>query len=261
VRAILLFLLAAALVFGESFKLFLKDGDYHVVREYHVEGERIRYYSTERSQWEEIPVALVDLAKTENTRKAHLEKLTNTAREEDEEEKAERSLKREIAAIPMDPGAYYDLDGKIEPVPSADYQIITDKKRRTLQILSPVPLVPGKASVVVKGDHAKFLVNEERPSFYLRLAKEERFGIIRLTPKKDMRIVENISIIPVAKQTMEERNQMDTFDQELADGLFRVWPEKPLTPGQYALVEFSDSQETNDVQLLVWDFAYQPAEK
>jgi hypothetical protein len=91
------------------------------------------------------------------------------------------------------------------------------------------------------------------------LAKQERFGIVRLTPKKDMRIVENISIIPVAKQTMEERKQMDTFDQELAEGLFRVWPEKPLTPGQYALIEFSDSQETNDVQLLVWDFAYQPA--
>jgi hypothetical protein len=261
VRAILLFLLAVTLVFGESFKLYLKDGDYHVVREYQVEGDRIRYYSTERSQWEEIPVALVDLTKTENTRKAQLGRLTDIAREEDEEEKAERALKREIASIPMDPGAYYDLDGKIEPVPSADYQIITDKKRRTLQILSPVPLVPGKASVVVKGDRAKFSVSEERPSFYLRLAKEERFGIVRLTPKKGMRIVENISIIPVAKQAMQERNQMETFDQQLAEGLFRVWPEKPLTPGQYALVEFSDSQETNDVQLLVWDFAYQPPQK
>jgi hypothetical protein len=261
VRGILLFLLGAALVFGENFKLYLKDGDYHVVREYHVEGDRIRYYSAERSQWEEIPVALVDLTKTENSRKAQLEKLTNTAREEDEEEKAERALKREIASIPIDTGAYYDLNGKIEPVPPADYQIITDKKRRALQILSPVPLVPGKASVVVKGDHAKFSVNEERPSFYLRLAKEERFGIVRLTPKKGVRIVENISIIPVAKQTIEQRDQMETFDQELAEGLFRVWPEKPLTPGEYALVEFSDSQETNDVQLLVWDFAYQPSAK
>ncbi len=260
-RAILLFFLAVALVFGANFKLYLKDGDYHLVREYHVEGDRIRYYSTERSQWEEIPVALVDLTKTEETRKAQLESLTTNAREEDEEEKAERAQKHEIASIPMDAGAYYDLDGKIELVPSADYQIITDKKRRTLQILSPVPLVPGKASVVVKGDHARFSVSEDRPSFYLRLAKEERFGIVRLTPKKGMRIVENISIIPVAKQTMEERNQMDTFDQELAEGLFRIWPEKPLTPGQYALVEFSDSQETNDVQLLVWDFAYQPAGK
>ncbi len=231
------------------------------MREYHAEGDRIRYYSAERSQWEEIPVALVDLAKTEKERKTKLESLTATAREEDEEEKAERAVRHEIASIPVDPGAYYDLEGKIEAVPSADYQIITDKKRRTLQILSPVPLIPGKASVVVKGEHAKFSVNEDRPSFYLRLAKEERFGILRLTPKKNMRIVENISIIPVAKQAMEDRKQMDTFDQELAEGLFRVWPEKPLTPGEYALVEFSDSQETNDVQLLIWDFAYQAAVK
>ncbi|MGB9404057.1 MAG: hypothetical protein WCA98_10980, partial [Candidatus Acidiferrales bacterium] len=41
-------------------KLFLKDGSFHVVREYHIDGDRVRYYSVERSQWEEIPAALVD---------------------------------------------------------------------------------------------------------------------------------------------------------------------------------------------------------
>ena len=116
-------------------------------------------------------------------------------------------------------------------VPAADYQIITDKKRKTLQVLSPVPLIPGKASVVIKGEHAKFSVNDERPSFYLRISKEERFGIIRLTPKKDMRVVENISIVPVAKQALEERKQMETFEQELASGLYRVWPEKGIDAG------------------------------
>ena len=124
-------------------------------------------------------------------------------------------------------------------------------------MVSPVPLIPGKASVIVKGEHAKFAVDDNRPSFYLRLAKEERFGIIRLTPKKNIRVVENIAILPVAKQAFEERKQMDTFEQQLASGLYRVWPEKPLTPGEYALVEFSDREDADDVELLVWDFAYQ----
>jgi hypothetical protein len=115
---------------------------------------------------------------------------------------------------------------------------------------------------VVKGEHAKFSVTDERPSFYLRLSKEERFGIIRLTPKKDMRVVENISIVPVAKQAVEERKQMETFEQELSSGLYRVWPERPLTPGEYALIEYSEREDaTEEVQLLVWDFAYQPATK
>lgn len=254
-RAVLLFLLTAVLLFGDTFKLYLKDGDYHVVREYQVLPDRIRYYSTERGEWEEIPKELVDLDKTERERKGKDEAVMKEAREEDEEAKAEREQRREIASIPMDVGAYYEDSGQVKPLKLADYQVITDKKRKTLQVLSPIPLIPGKASVVIQGDHAKFSVNEDRPAFYMRLAKEERFGIIRLTPKKNVRVVEDIAIVPVAKQAMEERKQMDTFDQELASGLYKVWPEKPLTAGEYAVVEFSDSTDKDDIELLIWDFA------
>jgi hypothetical protein len=74
-------------------------------------------------------------------------------------------------------------------------------------------------------------------------------------------VVENISVIPVAKQAVEDRKQMDTFEQELASGLYRVWPEKPLLPGEYALIEYAETGDVNDVELLVWDFAYKPAGK
>jgi hypothetical protein len=161
----------------------------------------------------------------------------------------------------MDPGGYYNQDGVVKPLKLADYQIITSKKRKTLQLLSPVPLVPGKASVVIKGDHSDFVVNDLRPNFYMRLAKQERFGIIRLTPKKEARLVENISIIPVTKQALEERKQMDTFEQELAYGLYKIWPEKPLEPGEYALVEFTETEDQQDIELLVWDFAVAPNAK
>jgi len=257
VRALLFLLLAAGLLSGEVLKLYLKDGGFHEVREYKISGDRIRYFSTERGEWEEIPVELVDLPKTERQRQASLDRARESEKAETDEERAEREMRKEIASIPMDAGAYYQSEGKIKPLVQADYQVITDKKRRTLQMLSPIPLVPGKASVVIKGERSKFTVTETRPSFYMRLAKEERFGIIRLTPKKNFRVVENISIVPVAKQALEERKQMDTFEQELASGLYRIWPEKALTPGEYALVEFSDKEDVDDVELLVWDFACQ----
>lgn len=257
-RAVLLFLLLAGLLFGDTFKLYLKDGDYHLVREYQVEGDRVRYYSTERGEWEEIPKALVDLDKTDREHKAVSEEAAKEAQEQDEEDKAEREQRREIASIPQDSGAYYKVGSQIKALPLADYQVITSKKRKTLQVLSPVPLVPGKASVVIQGDHSKFVVTENRPDFYLRLAKQERFGIISVTPKKNLRVVENISIIPVSKQNIEERKQMDAFQQQLDAGLFKVWPEKPLAPGEYALVEYSDDQENGEVDLLIWDFAYKP---
>ncbi|MBV8811102.1 MAG: hypothetical protein JO033_20735 [Acidobacteriaceae bacterium] len=261
VRVVLLFLLAAALLFGETFKLYLKDGGYHLVREYQVEGDRVRFYSTERGEWEEMPVALVDLTKTEQERKTKDEQVQQEARAEDEETKAERELRREIASIPMDPGAYYKVNDKIQAVPRADYQVITDKKRQLISVLAPVPLIPGKATVVIKGDHSNFVVTEPRPDFYFRLDKEERFGIVRLTPKKDHRIVENVSIIPVAKQAIEDRKQTETFEQELAPGLYRVWPEKPLEPGEYGVIEFADNGKPDDIELLVWDFAYRSASK
>ncbi len=254
-RVVLLFLLTAVLLLGETFKLYLKDGDYHVVREYQVAGDRIRYYSTERGDWEEIPKELVDLQKTERERKARDEQVGDEAREEHEEAQAVREQRREIASIPADVGAYYKQGEQVKALKMADYQVITDKKRKAIQVLSPIPIIPGKASVVIQGDHSKFSVNEDRPAFYMRLAKEERFGIIKLASKKNLRVVENISIIPVAKQAMEDRKQMDTFQQELDSGLYKVWPEKPLTPGEYAVVEFSDTGDQEDIQLLIWDFA------
>ena len=59
----------------------------------------------------------------------------------------------------------------------------------------------------------------------------------------------------------EERKQMNTFEQQLAGGLYKVWPEKPLEPGEYALVEFADTQDQQDIELLVWDFAIPGATK
>src|ERR1700687_1124980 len=40
--------------------LTLKDGTVHVVREYRRDGERVRYFSIDRHEWEELPAALVD---------------------------------------------------------------------------------------------------------------------------------------------------------------------------------------------------------
>ncbi len=38
----------AVTAFGAAIRLYLKDGDYQIAREYQVLGDRVRYFSTER---------------------------------------------------------------------------------------------------------------------------------------------------------------------------------------------------------------------
>jgi len=259
VRVLTLLFLSALLLCGETFKLYLKDGGFHMTREYKRDGDRIRYFSTERGEWEEIPAELVDLNKTEAERKAKTDAEAQEAHVVSEEEKAERDLKKELASIPEEPGAYFMRGKTVDKLMLADYQVITSKKRQALKYLSPVPLVPGKAVVVIKGDRAKFTVGDERPEFYFRRDKEERFTIVKVTPtKKETRVVESLSIAPVVNVPTEKRQEMPVFTQDMGGGLFKVWPEKPLEPGEYAIVQFGSSEDTSEIDLLVWDFAYVP---
>src|SRR3974377_2379413 len=50
----------AANAHERSRKLVLKDGTFQLVREYQRSGERVRYFSAERGDWEEIPAAMID---------------------------------------------------------------------------------------------------------------------------------------------------------------------------------------------------------
>ena len=254
VRVFVVLLLAASVLFGASFKLYLKSGDYQLVREYKVDGDRLRYYSTERSQWEEIPAALCDLTKTEREKHRVVADQQKEAKLVDEEEQLERKQRHELEQIPMNPGAYFVEGDQVKSLEYAESTVVTNKRRQVLKVITPIPMVSGKATVQIKGEHAKFVVHSDEPEFYIRLEKQERFGMLELTPTKGVRIVESIDIMPISNENFENPKQVPVFQREMSSGLFKVWPEKPLAPGEYAVVEFTEGE----VNLRIWDFAYQP---
>jgi hypothetical protein len=248
-RLLLLSLIALA-SFGQSFRLYLKDGTHHLAREYTREDGRIRFYSVERSDWEELPLELVDLDKTERERKQREEALARTKADEAAEEEAARSLRREARKVPAEFGVYYVEGDAIKPLPQADIKIVTDKKRNLLKTVTPIPIVTGKATVEIDGEKSGFAVREARPEFYIRQSNEERMAIIRLTPKKGARLVEQVTIVPVVNEAIEEQEQIETFRRQFGEGLFKIWPTKPLPAGEYAVVQYTEGK----LSVQVWDF-------
>jgi hypothetical protein len=247
-------LAAACLLSAANVKLYLKDGTYQLVREYKVENDRVRLLSTDRGEWEEIPVELVDLEKTQAEIKRHEDSVREEAAANAAEDKAERDARKEVEQIPTTEGVYLIEGGKLIPVKPGESKIVTDKKRSVLKVLSPIPLVSGKATLELDGPHAPAGTANREPEFYIRLSAEERFGIVRMSEHKGNRVVEKLTIVPVSKETVEEPDLVATFRKQVADGLFKIWPEKPLEPGEYAVVEYTDGK----VNMQVWDFFVAP---
>src|SRR3954470_944805 len=103
-RALILASAAASALLAANLKLYMKEGGFEVVREYKVEEDRVRFYSIERSDWEEVPLAMVDLKKTEENIAARQETLEKVSKAVAEEDEARREMAREIRKIPQDPG-------------------------------------------------------------------------------------------------------------------------------------------------------------
>ena len=100
-RRVVLAIFALALTaLAANIKLYLSDGTYQIVREYKVLPDRVRYYSIERGDWEEIPLDLVDIKKTETEAAARQSVLEKDAKALAEEEAATREMKKESRVSP-----------------------------------------------------------------------------------------------------------------------------------------------------------------
>jgi len=234
-----------------NLKLYTTDGEFQVVREYHVEGDRVKFYSIDRSDWEEVPVSIVDLNRTEAELSAKQEVLASQTKAVDEEVAAARAEKAEIAKIPQNSGVYRIENGELRTFPVADITVHTAKGRSILQVLTPIPILEGKATVEIAGEYSQNVVHDNRPEFYFQLDNQESFGIIKLSTQKGLRIAEHIAIIPISKETEETREPVKIFTKQLpGDNFFKIWPEEPLAAGEYGVIEYVEGK----IDMRIWDF-------
>src|ERR1035438_7553323 len=98
VTAVLIFLSLSplsALAQTQARRLILRDGSYQSVTKYEIQGERVRYFSAERGEWEEVPKELIDWDATDRFEEGRQAgQLAPEAVELDKELEAERKTEQ-----------------------------------------------------------------------------------------------------------------------------------------------------------------------
>jgi hypothetical protein len=253
-RLLLIFFTSAVMLAAANFKLYLKDGSYQLVREYKVEGDHLKYYSVDRSDWEEIPTELADLKRTDAEAASRRATLDKKAKQIAEEEDAAKEELAEIRKIPRDPGVYMLEGDQLRIFKLADASVKSSKGRQLLKYVTPIPIIAGKSTLEVQGEHSTNILTDTRPEFFLQLALEDSFAIVKLTPQKGVRIAERITMMQVTNEVQEERDSVPTFTKQLTEsGLYKIWPQEDLAKGEYAVVEYNEGK----VDARIWDFRIQ----
>ena len=160
-------------------RLILKDGSYQLVAKYEMKGDRVRYMSAERDEWEEIPESLVDWPATEKYEKdraagASVPEAAKLDKELELEREREETLLPQVAPglrLPEDSGVFL-LDNFLgEPQIVELQQTAGDVDRNTkANIFRGINPVAGlKQTVELEGVHAPVQSHVDVPALYINV--------------------------------------------------------------------------------------------
>ena len=239
----------------------LKDGTFQLVREYEVDGDRVRYFSIDQRDWEEIPASLVDwdatkkIAADEQARKAALIAKVHAAEVARRADAMDIDASIEIAPkVFLPPGdGLFEFDGKaVYPLAQAEADMKFSKTQMLKQVLIPVPIVPTRHSISLKGTRAKFRLKSTQTEFYMRTAdgREPQLDLIRAKVTGDKRALENLDEL-FQTQATTGKVSIPIQRWEIAHGVYRFTLGAALEPGEYAMAEVVQGGATS---LYFWDF-------
>ena len=242
-------------------KLILTDGTFQLAREYTVEGDRVRYWSVERSQWEEIPRNLVDWDAThkdeaelashdaELKAKIHASQMAQLTKDID----VDRSLEIKPGLFLPDAVGFYalDRDKLIREMKQSAAVVKMSTGREVEKIMSGVSLIPSKKTMEIPGERASMRLTTAEPEFFMRPAdaREPRFRLLRAQVKGGHRLIDSISV-RVTGEEKHNTTEIETQTWTPASGVFRYTVDQRLEPGEYAFVEMT----ADGINGYVWDF-------
>ena len=266
---------------GQAKRLILKDGSYQLASKWEIKADRVRFYSVERNDWEEVPNTMVDWDATnkyEQDRAAgktsrdavELQKELEADRQEDE-------LKSPHVApglrLPSEGGVYaldtYLAEPQLVPLDQTGGEINRNTAHNILRAAIN-PVAGSKQTIELPGPSSKIQIHAALPTLYVNLdaanddeesskgsATElpwDRFHIVRAQAKGDKRIVGAIKTAVYGK-TSQEQQEVPATAEKLSGGWIKLTPKAPLESGEYAIAELLGKQGMNSY---VWDFGIHP---
>ncbi|MGH9356804.1 MAG: hypothetical protein ACRD10_11800, partial [Terriglobia bacterium] len=199
---VMLVMLAIASPCLAQIKLYLKDGSYQLAKTYEIKGNRVRYYSVERSDWEEIPASLVDLQATQRAQKQKHQEQQEVLEQAAKTEKNTYPLGQnggyEIASglrLPSSEGVYAYDGTRVITLLQSQGEITRDKKRLVLNMALPAPILKARMLVLIPGKAAAVRIFNPQPAFYIQFADNAgaNFQLLQLKVEKQNRVAEALS--------------------------------------------------------------------
>jgi len=247
-------------------KLMLKDGTFQLVREYQIDGERIRYYSIDQRDWEEMPANLVDWDATkkaeaeEAERNAELIAKVHAADVARHAEPLDIDASIEVAhGVFLPPGeGLFEFDGKtIRQLSQAEADMKFSKTQMLKQVLIPIPIVPTRHTISLPGTRAKIRIKSGQTEFYIRTAdgREPEMDLLQAKIGNGKRNLENLDQIFKEEETTGKIS-LPIQRWEIARGVYRFTLGQNLEPGEYAMAEIVQGGATS---LYFWDFGVDAA--
>ncbi len=250
-------LLAAPATAVAGLKLVLKDGSYQEVRSYERKGDRVRYFSLERNDWEEVPATLVDWKATEEANRRQQEQALEKAREVAKEAAAEPppGMGPEVAPgvrLPDAQGAYALVGNRLVEVAVSQADARLDRGRMAINILLPAPVLKNRKLVTLPGAKAVLQLEESPRALFVvgRASDTSRFTLLRVKVKDNARELEAIQLPTFGRKISHAGEQVEADIASLPNETTRLTPKQPLPAGEYAIVEFLGDK----LNLYVWDF-------
>lgn len=270
-------------------RLVLKDGSYQIAREWQVKGDRVRYFSAERYDWEEIPTVLVDWPATEKYEKDRAAGTLadqKAATAQDEADLAEEEAVSPSVApglrLPETGGIFLfeQFSGRPQLIELVQNGTDINKhmgKNILRSVINPLPTGP-RQTVELKDAHARVQSHTGSPAIYVNINFDsdsdsdatsarssdpddksaipvnDRFKIVRVQAKGDVRVVSNLKIALTGRMK-EQRDMVDAVSTAISKDWLKLVPAQPLEPGEYALIEMLNAKQMN---LYVWDFGIDP---